>query len=283
MTCAPPSESISKSGFASLLFRKLKTLLSNPRTLMRYVNAKYEALYQARLNSLWSQQDYVLSNIGLCDKAFYEANKSVTEIEHQVGRYLNMKNICEEIVATGLEGDVVEFGTWQGLGLILLSRCFSGDRTRRKLIGIDSFEGLPESSTVWRKGTFSNTSIEEVKRNTESKMGPNDRLSVELIKGWFSDRAVEEELSALCKEIALVHFDADLGSSTTQALALIQPYLINRTKPVYFLFDDWGCHPDEVPDAFLNWLSGARATLSLQAHKLCSTRFTRYYKITFNH
>ena len=103
---------------------------------MRYVNAKHEALLQAKLNSLWSQQDYVLSNIELCDKAFYEANKSVTEIEHQVGRYLNMKNITDEIVATGLEGDVVEFGTWQGLGLILLSSCFSGDRTRRKLIAL---------------------------------------------------------------------------------------------------------------------------------------------------
>ena len=283
MTFAPTSKSISKSGFASLLFRKLKTLLLNPRSLMRYVKAKQWALLQAKLNSQWSQQDYVLSNIELCDKAFYEANKSVTEIEHQVGRYLNMKNITDEIVATGLEGDVVEFGTWQGLGLILLSRCFSGDRTRRKLIGIDSFEGLPESSTVWLKGSFSNTSIEAVERNTESKIGPNDLLSVELIKGWFSDKAVEEKLSSLCREIALVHFDADLGSSTTQALALIQPYLIGRTKPVYFLFDDWGCHPDEVPDAFLNWLSSASTSFHLQAHKLCSTRFTRYYKITFDH
>ena len=193
-----------------------------------------------------------------------------------------MKKICDEIITDGIEGDIVEFGTFQGLGLILLSSCFTGDKTKRKLIGIDSFEGLPESSTIWIKGTFNNTSLELAKINIQSKI-KNMSLSVELIKGWFNDKLVEEKLRSICQEIALIHFDADLGSSTKEALTLITPYLVNRTKPIYFLFDDWGCHPDEVPDAFLNWLSSASISLNLQAHKLSSTNLTRYYKITFKH
>ena len=114
-------------------------------------------------------------------------------------------------------------------------------------------------------------------------MVPTDFLSVELIKGWFSDKTVREKLTSICKEITIVHFDADLGSSTTQALYLIEPYLLNRTRPIYFLFDDWGCHPDEVPDAFLTWLSSVSKTFNLEAHKVFSTRFTRYYKITLSH
>ncbi|MDP1677936.1 MAG: TylF/MycF/NovP-related O-methyltransferase [Bacteroidota bacterium] len=277
-----PSARISKIYLISRLFQSLKTALVNPKKIVRILKKQRDNFYESRLNSQWSKQDYILKEIDHCDKAFYETNKTVPEIEHQVGRYLNMKTICSQIIAEGLDGDIVEFGTWQGLGLILFSRCFSNDNTNRKFIGIDSFEGLPESSTIWIKGSFDNTSVELTKKNIQSKFFQNQSFSVELIKGWFSDPSVKEKLSSLSKEIALVHFDADLGSSTTQALSLIEPYLINRTKPIYFLFDDWGCHPDEVPEAFLSWLSTAGTTFKLQAHKLSSTRFTRYYKITFN-
>jgi hypothetical protein len=68
---------------------------------------------------------------------------------------------------------------------------------------------------------------------------------------------VGKHLYSTCKEIALIHCDADLGSSTTQALALIEPYLAYRIKPIYLFFDNWGCHLDEVPDAFLIWLQSA--------------------------
>ena len=264
------------------LARKLVTIALNPKALSLHVAAKREALRQEELNTLWRDQDYILGHIASCTKSFYEANKGVTELEHQVGRYLNMRAICNEITASGLTGDVVEFGTWQGLGLILLGQSFSTDRTRRKLIGIDSYEGLPESSTIWRKGEFSNTSVESVRTNIARRVAGTDHLSVELIKGWFSDKSVRERLYATCTELTLVHFDADLASSTTQALALVTPYLVDRKKSVYFLFDDWGCHPDEVPDAFLSWLAAEGPALKLQAHKLSSTRFTRYYKITFD-
>lgn len=112
----PPQHSL-----ISKLSKILKKAFTDPKKIMLYINRKRKMTYQARLNSLWTDQDFILSNISLCTKDFYETNKSVIEIEHQVGRYLNMRTICEEIIANRIEGDVVEFGTWQGLGLILFS------------------------------------------------------------------------------------------------------------------------------------------------------------------
>jgi len=202
----------------------------------------------------------------------------VEEAEHQVGRYLNMQKIIAEIKQTGLKGDVVEFGTWQGLGLVILHRLF--DNKEMKFIGIDSFEGLPVDSNFWRKGMFNNTSLNYTIDNLKKYTGTTEQFH--LIKGWFSDSIVKESLYKTTNDVALVHLDADLGVSTTQALDVIRPYLVNRKKPIYFLFDDWGLHPDEVPDAFLNWANREARLLGFEAVKLSSTRCTRYYRLDFN-
>jgi len=78
----------------------------------------------------------------------------------------------------------------------------------------------------------------------------------------------------------LVHFDADLASSTTDALRIIEPYLVERVQPMFFLFDDWGCHQDEVPEAFLAWLEYAKPKFGIRAEKLYTTNLTRYYRIS---
>jgi hypothetical protein len=103
-----------------------------------------------------------------------------------------------------------------------------------------------------------------------------------LIKGWFNQKSVHNNIYSSTNKLCLIHFDADLGYSTNLALKIIEPYLKNRSEPIFFLFDDWGCHPDEVPDAFLSWLQKASLKYKFQAHKISSTRFTRNYKITFD-
>jgi hypothetical protein len=189
-----------------------------------------------------------------------------------------MKDIITEIKKDDIDGDVLEFGTWQGLGLLIINLCFGNHN--RKLIGIDSFEGLPETSTVWEKGQFNNTTLNLTQKNIATNS--SNKESFKLIKGWFNDKSVSQSLYKETNNIALIHFDADLGSSTTQALKIIEPYLKNRSKPIYFLFDDWGCHQDEVPDAFFDWLKTAQLTYKIQALKMSTTRLTRYYKIIFN-
>jgi len=193
-----------------------------------------------------------------------------------------MQKVCDDIISHKIKGNIVEFGTWQGLGLIFLSRCLKNYSSRLKLIGIDSFEGLPETSTVWKKGDFCNTTKQLAERNIFNEIKNKEHLSFHLIKGWFDDELVQKELIQNCDSISLVHFDADLGSSTLTALKMVEPYLIDREQPIYFLFDDWGCDPNEVPDAFHGWYESAKAKYQMKAEKVLTTKLTRYYKVTFN-
>jgi hypothetical protein len=229
-------------------------------------------------NRLWRNQEYILANLSRTNHKFYNLNKNIPEIEHQVGRYLNCKKIIYEIKKYNIKGDILEFGTWQGLSLIIINSIFG--KTDRKFIGVDSFEGLPKTSTIWPKGSFNNTSYNIAFKNIEDNFSNKNKFK--LIRGWFNQKSTRDNIYSETNNLCLIHFDADLGYSTNHALNIIEPYLKNRNKPIYFLFDDWGCHPDEVPDAFLSWLPNASLKYKFKAHKILTTRFTRYYKITFN-
>jgi hypothetical protein len=229
-------------------------------------------------NNLWGQQEFILVNLPLTNHKFYNLNKNIPEIEHQVGRYLNYKKIIYEIKKYNIKGDILEFGVWQGLSLIIINSIFG--KTDRKFIGADSFEGLPENSTIWTKGSFSNTSYNLAFKNIGNNFLNKNKFK--LIRGWFNQKSTCDNIYSETNNVCLIHFDCDLGSSTTHALNIVEPYLKNRRKPIYLLFDDWGCHPDEVPDAFLSWLPKASLKYKFQAHRISSTRFTRNYKINFN-
>jgi hypothetical protein len=235
------------------------------------------------LNKKWTKLEFILNSKNF-NINYLVKYKHIQEVEHQVGRYLNMKKIfddLESIEKDFIEGDIVEFGTWQGLGLIYFSRFLGKNNNNRKLIGIDSFEGLPHSSTIWEKGDFSNTEINLVRKNISNYSHKEfDDKNVFLIKGWFNDPKVKEELFTYTQRAALIHFDADLYSSTKQALELIEPLVLNSQKSIYFLFDDWGCHQAEVPDAFYEWVEKMKKSLDLTIEKVSNTKYTRYYKLT---
>ncbi len=232
--------------------------------------------------SHWVNRKYVgknlENNIISVDEKTYKKLKHFEEAEHQIGRFLNIKKVLQKVQDSDINGDLVEFGTWQGQGLILFDLAIN-KKIKKKMVGIDSFEGLPESSTVWKKGSFSNTSFELV--STKLKNQIKNFSEVVLIQGWFNDPLVSKRLYEKVKNISIVHFDADLGSSTLEALRIIEPYFRNREQPIYFLFDDWGCHPNEVPDAFNKWLNQAELKYKIKAKMIFFTNLTRYYEITF--
>ena len=73
-------------------------------------------MYEDQLNSLWSTQDFVLSQIASVTPEFLAEHKGIIEIELQVGRYLNMLDICHEIAANKIEGDVVDLADGKDWG-----------------------------------------------------------------------------------------------------------------------------------------------------------------------
>ncbi len=88
------------------------------------------------------------------------------EIEHQIGRLKNFKKIVSEMKQNNIKGDIIEFGTWQGFSLLWLSYFIERQALfSKKIIGIDSFEGLPNTKGIFAKGAFSDTSKAECENN----------------------------------------------------------------------------------------------------------------------
>lgn len=149
-------------------------------------------------------------------------------------------------VRRSLAGAVVECGCFKGGSTARLSLlCESFDR---RLVVFDSFDGLPEPEPwdaehqigrprAFTRGEYSG-SLDEVRANV-AKYGRLDRC--ELVAGWFRDTMP----SATPRTIAVAFIDADLVTSTKDALEQIWP----RLEPggIAFVHDT----ADAKLDAFL--------------------------------
>ena len=122
-------------------------------------------------------------------------------------------------------GTAVEFGVGSGTSTAIIAE-------QMPVVGFDSGQGLPED---WRpefpRGSFA--------------YGIPDVPKAKIVEGWFADTLPGFDFEAL-GYIGLVHFDADLYSSTATALKYVGPHL----RPgCYVVFDEWhgynGCESNE--------------------------------------
>lgn len=117
------------------------------------------------------------------------------------------------------EGLYLEFGVFSGRTINHIAR-----QVVRSVYGFDSFEGLPERwRDRWGAGHFKIKKLPQVAKN------------VTLIKGWF-DKTLPEFLKAHPEDIAFMHVDCDLYSSTRTIFACLAP----RIKPgTVIVFDEY--------------------------------------------
>ncbi len=146
-------------------------------------------------------------------------------------------------------GDIVECGVFGGLSLALFAKgaTFDPKGMDRRIVGIDSFEGLPpatESHARWRAGDCASMHA------WHPLVRVGDRISIDttrdllvacalappiLHQGLFAEvlpRVIPSEIPA----IALLHVDCDLYESTRDALDGTAPALQDCAM---VLFDDW--------------------------------------------
>lgn len=158
-------------------------------------------------------------------------------------------------------GDYYEFGVFRGFTLYCAwtaAKDLGLDRMR--FYGFDSFQGLPELEGAdlgegqFFEGQFT-CSLEAAEEHLR-KHGV-DLERVQLIEGFYADSLTEQlrEQHAF-RSAAIVMMDCDLYSSTRDALAWIQPYLVDSS---ILLFDDWksygGSEREGQPRAFAEWLA----------------------------
>ncbi len=122
------------------------------------------------------------------------------------------------------EGMALEFGVYSGTTLEIISRIRG---QHQPVYGFDSFEGLPEDwRTRFPAGAFA---VDEV------PVVPG----AELVVGWFDD-TLPTFLAEHPGQIAFVHVDCDLYSSTRTVLDLLGPRLVEGSM---ILFDEYFNYP----------------------------------------
>jgi O-methyltransferase len=131
----------------------------------------------------------------------------------------------QQTVLGGEPIDFLEFGVYKGESMKSWAQVNRHPESR--LIGFDSFEGLPTDWTgECSKGHFS----------TGGHLPEIDDPRVRFIKGWFQDSLPGFLCSFQPKNRLVVHLDADLFTSTLYCLTMLDRYL----KPgTLLLFDEF--------------------------------------------
>ncbi|QIX48402.1 TylF/MycF/NovP-related O-methyltransferase [Rhodococcus sp. DMU1] len=126
-------------------------------------------------------------------------------------------------------GLALEFGVASGTTLRIVADVLGADHP---VFGFDVFTGLPEA---WRSGFPAGEFAQDT---------PPDVPGAELVPGLFAD-TLPRFLAAHPGDVAFVHLDADLYSSTTTVLDLLEDRLVPGTVLVFdefFNYPGWQRH-----------------------------------------
>jgi O-methyltransferase len=157
---------------------------------------------------------------------------------------------CVEFVsATGVQGDVLEFGTLLGYTARWLAALMVSHGHEGTLWLYDSFEGLPEPdhevdsgsyevlSKVWRKESMKvDPEIAQRIERSLSRVLPPNRLRV--VKGFFDQTLPTQRTT---RAASIVHVDCDLYSSAHFVLDTLLSAGLYQDGTVIIL-DDYNCN-----------------------------------------
>jgi len=154
----------------------------------------------------------------------YYPDKKIWKYEYEPNT-----QIWDYIIQTIGKNEIVnfiEFGVYEGRSIKYFSSKFINPKST--FIGFDSFEGLPDTSNhpIYYKGLF----------NVEGKIPTILDNRVSFIKGFFNEN--KKEIQSVLKKsnnLKLIHFDADIYSSTLFLLFQLSDY-----EDYYCIFDEFG-------------------------------------------
>jgi O-methyltransferase len=154
---------------------------------------------------------------------------------------LNQLQVCvEDVLRSGVPGDLIETGVWRGGAAIFMRAILAawGDRERKVWLA-DSFRGLPKPNVAaypaddgldfWKRPELA-VSVEEVKENFRRYALLDDQ--VQFLEGWFRDTLPDAPIS----QLAVLRLDGDLYESTMDALSALYPKL---SVGGYLIIDDF--------------------------------------------
>ena len=144
--------------------------------------------------------------------------------------------------------DFIEFGSYEGRSVNYFAKKFIN--TESTFVGFDSFEGLPNTDfhLKYKKGMFNNSGNIPVINDSRIKF----------VKGYFSEikNDIKDEISK-SKNLKLIHFDADIYSSTLLAL-----FLCADQENYFCIFDEFG---DDEARALYHYLQANNSSVEFIA------------------
>lgn len=154
--------------------------------------------------------------------AIFQRNYELVE-PHTLLMHAQVRSIFDRLIEVHeLPGDAVEFGAFHGGLSFFLGLCMRDLGLAKKVLMLDSFEGLPDTDPGLDRSFQRGTMACDLRTVSElrSRFGLED--VVEILPGWF-----EDSVRRMPKEtrFCLAHLDADLYKSTKTALECVSPRL----------------------------------------------------------
>lgn len=146
-----------------------------------------------------------------------------------------VRMLLQEIKEKEIEGDIAEFGIFQGWWINFLWQETEKIGLRGHIYGFDSFEGLSRPNSerdgaYWKEKMFA-CSLEQVTKNVLAEQRPR----IKLVKGYF-EKSLREPDALLAEKFCYARIDCDLYEPARDCLN----YLTTRlTDGAILVFDDW--------------------------------------------
>jgi O-methyltransferase len=168
--------------------------------------------------------------------------RNYTELAHtMIGRKRldNIQFCIEEVIKSGIPGDLIETGIWRGGATIFMRGVLAAyGVTDRRVWAADSFQGVPPPTHPEDAGfdisarvlPVLSVALEEVQELFE-RYGLLDE-QVLFLKGWFKDTLAKAPI----RELAVLRLDGDLYESTMDAL---NPLYAKVARGGFVIVDDY--------------------------------------------
>jgi len=136
-------------------------------------------------------------------------------------RLRNIRVLLEQVLASGIEGDILEAGVWRGGACIYVRGILMAHGVEDRTVWVaDSFQGLPEPDARYPEDAGDRhheydelaVSVEEVRSNF-ARYGLLDE-KVRFLVGWFADTLPHAPI----RKLAMLRLDGDMYSSTMETL-----------------------------------------------------------------
>jgi hypothetical protein len=221
-----------------MIKKLLASIVKSNRVLYRvYLWLSFDRKHDKKISFIYNPLDL--------NTEYYDRIKNIddSELEHQIGRLTNFKNIIKK--CQNLEGDFIEFGVWQGFSTFWIAYFLERNAIfTKKIVGLDSFSGLPYADGIFDKFAFSNTSLKLCKKNLlDSKLlYPLIKKNILIGKFLYSQKKSiisffkKNKISKFC----FIHIDCDVSESVKEIFEILSSGNLIADE-CYILFDDYGC------------------------------------------